>query len=79
LFGRQIPSFDRCLSEHRRPRQTGAHPVETPFLSADKSVGMDTNTLIIVSVLALILAFIFFVYLLLRRTAQGFKEGMEGE
>jgi len=40
---------------------------------------MDTNTLIIVSVLALILAFIFFVYLLLRRTAQGFKEGIEGE
>jgi flagellar biogenesis protein FliO len=40
---------------------------------------MDTNTLIIVTVLALILGFIFFVYLLLRRTAQGFKEGMNGE
>ena len=40
---------------------------------------MDTNTLIIVTVLALILGFIFFVYLLLRRTAQGFKEGMQEE
>jgi len=37
-----------------------------------------SNTTIVVSVLVLILLFIFFVYLLLRRTAQGFKEGMEG-
>ncbi|WP_438267330.1 DUF7859 family protein [Halovenus rubra] len=36
------------------------------------------NTAIVVSVLALILGFIFFVFLLLRRSAQGFKEGMEG-
>lgn len=36
------------------------------------------NTVIVVFVLALILIFIFFVYLLLRRTAQSFKEGMEG-
>jgi hypothetical protein len=33
--------------------------------------------IIIGSVLALILGFIFFIYLLLRRTAQGFKEGMD--
>lgn len=36
------------------------------------------NTLIVLFVLALILLFIFFVYMLVRRTAQGFKEGMEG-
>lgn len=35
------------------------------------------NTVIVVSVLALILLFVFFVFLLLRRSAQGFKEGME--
>jgi hypothetical protein len=35
-----------------------------------------STPIIIGSVLALILVFIFFVYLLLRRTAQGFKEGM---
>jgi len=35
------------------------------------------NNLIIGVGLAVILLFIFFVYLLLRRTAQGFKEGME--
>jgi len=35
------------------------------------------NTVIVVSVLALILVFVFFVFLLLRRSAQGFKEGME--
>lgn len=35
------------------------------------------NTIIVVSVLALILLFIFFVFLLLRRSAQGFKEGMD--
>ncbi|SDJ83821.1 hypothetical protein SAMN05216226_11035 [Halovenus aranensis] len=35
------------------------------------------NTVIVVSVLALILLFVFFVFLLIRRSAQGFKEGME--
>jgi flagellar biogenesis protein FliO len=35
--------------------------------------GLDPITF---TVLTLILLFIFFVYLLLRRTAQGFKEGM---
>lgn len=35
------------------------------------------TTVIVVSVLALILLFVFFVFLLLRRSAQGFKEGME--
>lgn len=39
---------------------------------------MSMNTIIVVAVLILILAFIFFVYLMLRRSAQGFKEGMEG-
>lgn len=39
-------------------------------------VALISNTTIVVSVLALILLFVFFVYLLLRRTAQGFKEGM---
>ena len=36
------------------------------------------NTIIVVTVLALILLFIFFLFLMLRRTAQGFREGMEG-
>lgn len=36
------------------------------------------NTVIVVFVLSLILIFIFFVYLLLRRTAQEFNKGMEG-
>jgi len=36
-----------------------------------------TTALILGSVLVLILLFIFFVYLLLRRTAQGFKEGID--
>ncbi len=35
------------------------------------------NTVIVVSVLALILLFVFFVFLLIRRSAQGFKEGMD--
>lgn len=34
---------------------------------------------ILLSVLALILAFIFFVFLLLRRTLLEFKKGMKGE
>ncbi len=37
------------------------------------------NTLIVGFVLALILIFIFFVFLLIRRSAQGFKEGMQGK
>ncbi len=37
------------------------------------------NTLIVGFVLALILLFIFFVFLLIRRSAQGFKEGMQGK
>lgn len=40
-------------------------------------ISFDANTIIVVSVLLLILGFVFFVYLLLRRTAQGFKEGMK--
>jgi preprotein translocase subunit YajC len=36
-----------------------------------------STTFIVGSVLALILVFIFFMYLLLRRTAQGFKKGMD--
>lgn len=40
------------------------------------TLSLISNTTIVISVLALILLFIFFVYLLLRRTAQGFKEGM---
>jgi preprotein translocase subunit YajC len=35
------------------------------------------NNIIIGVGLAVILMFIFFVFLLLRRTAQGFKEGMD--
>ncbi len=35
------------------------------------------NTLIVLFVLGMILLFIFFVFLLLRRSAQGFKEGMQ--
>jgi preprotein translocase subunit YajC len=38
-----------------------------------------SNDVIVGFVLVLILLFIFFVYLLLRRSAQQFKEGMEGE
>jgi flagellar biogenesis protein FliO len=38
----------------------------------------DANTSIVLVVLGFIVLFIFFVYLLLRRTAQGFKEGMDG-
>lgn len=38
----------------------------------------DANTGIVLVVLGFIILFIFFVYLLVRRTAQGFKEGMEG-
>ena len=37
------------------------------------------NTVIVFGVLILILLFIFFVYLMLRRTAMGFKEGMDGK
>jgi len=39
-------------------------------------ISLDANTIVVLTVLLLILGFIFFVYLLLRRTAQGFKEGM---
>ncbi len=37
------------------------------------------NTLIVMSILGLFLGFIFFVFLLLRRTTQEFKRGMKGE
>ena len=37
------------------------------------------NNIIVFTVLGMILVFIFFVFLLLRRTAQGFKEGLEGK
>ncbi|MFT4947172.1 MAG: flagellar biogenesis protein FliO [Natronomonas sp.] len=37
------------------------------------------NTIIVMSVLALILGFIFFVYLIVRRTTQEFKRGMDGK
>lgn len=37
------------------------------------------NTIIVMSILALFLGFIFFVYLMLRRTTQEFKRGMNGE
>lgn len=36
------------------------------------------NTIITLTVLGMILGFIFFIFLMLRRSAQGFKEGMEG-
>lgn len=35
------------------------------------------TTIIVAAVLILILLFVFFVYLMARRTLQGFKEGME--
>lgn len=37
------------------------------------------NTIIVMSILGLFLLFIFFVFLMLRRTTQEFKRGMEGE
>lgn len=37
------------------------------------------NTIIVMSILGLILLFIFFVFLMLRRTTQEFKRGMKGE
>lgn len=36
-----------------------------------------TTTVIVATVLVLLLAFIFALYLLVRRTAQGFREGVE--
>jgi len=35
------------------------------------------NTIIVVTVLTLILLFIFFLFLMMRRSAQGFKEGVK--
>lgn len=55
----------------------GRRTVETALKYQHKFTPM-MNTLIILGVLLLMLGFIFFVYLMLRRTAQGFKEGMEG-
>ena len=49
-----------------------------PFYIARQTEGM-ANTIIILVVLGLILLFIFFLYLMARRTAQGFKEGMQGK
>jgi preprotein translocase subunit YajC len=37
------------------------------------------NTIIVMSILGLFLLFIFFLFLMLRRTTQEFKRGMEGE
>jgi preprotein translocase subunit YajC len=37
------------------------------------------NGLIVMSILGVFLLFIFFVFLLLRRTTQEFKRGMKGE
>ncbi|WP_449271931.1 DUF7859 family protein [Halovenus carboxidivorans] len=37
------------------------------------------NTIIVVSILGLILGFIFFVYLMIRRTTEEFKRGMNSE
>lgn len=37
------------------------------------------NAIIVMSILGLFLLFIFFVFLMLRRTTQEFKRGMEGE
>ena len=37
------------------------------------------NTIIVMSILGLFLLFIFFVFLMLRRTSQEFKRGLEGE
>ena len=45
---------------------------------ARRTDGM-ANTIIILVVLGLILLFIFFLYLMARRTTQQFKEGMEGK
>jgi hypothetical protein len=36
------------------------------------------NELIIYGILAVLLLFVFFTYLMIRRTVTGFKEGMEG-
>jgi flagellar biogenesis protein FliO len=45
-------------------------------LTAVPLISLDSNTIIVLSVLGLILGFIFFVYLLLRRTVKEFKDGM---
>ncbi len=37
------------------------------------------NAIIVMSILGLFLLFIFFVFLMLRRTTQEFKRGMEGK
>jgi hypothetical protein len=45
-------------------------------LTAVPLISLDSNTIIVLFVLGLILGFIFFVYLLLRRTFTEFKDGM---
>ena len=49
--------------------------VETSFVLVTERT--DMNTIIVVTVLALILLFIFFLFLMMRRSAQGFKEGVK--
>ena len=51
--------------------------MNVPAALALALISLDANTIVVLTVLLLILGFIFFVYLLLRRTAQGFKEGMK--
>jgi hypothetical protein len=58
-----------------KPAESASMNVNTTLTPVQ--ISFDANTIIVVSVLLLVLGFVFFVYLLLRRTAQGFKEGMK--
>ncbi|WP_276273424.1 hypothetical protein [Haloarcula litorea] len=48
-----------------------------PFALALQFGGLETNDLFIYGILAAVLGFFFFMYLMLRRTLLGFKEGYQ--
>jgi hypothetical protein len=65
------------LSGRNEPVETNPACLDETAMSRGVERRCMLNTIILAAVLVLILGFIFFLYLMFRRTMQGFKEGMD--
>ena len=76
MFPIDIGQFNDSVTQYNSEAylNTTPRPDETHLRGRFKPKGMDP---IVIAGVGLILLFVFFIYLLLRRTVQGFREGVD--
>jgi hypothetical protein len=62
-------------AEFRQSAVRGGVPCRNHFAPPLQNIAMDW---VLIGIIALLLGFVFFIYLFIRRTVTGFRQGVEG-